>query len=83
MDSLRSGRDPPYGVQVGPVAIACLDRVPLAGPILGPHTPFRDVRAVLGMAGVVLDEPEAPLRLEAEGLGVVVDGARLGRGSDA
>jgi hypothetical protein len=74
--------DPLDGIQVGTVPVASIDRVPLAGPVLEPPPPFRDVGAVLGVSGLVLDEPEASLRLEAEGLGVVVDGARLGRGSD-
>ena len=70
-------------IQVRPVTVAGLDRVPLAGPVLEPASPFRDVGTMLGVPGLVLDEPEALLRLEAERLGVVVDGATLGRGSDA
>jgi hypothetical protein len=62
--------------------IASLHRVPLAGSVLPPPTPFRDVGAVLGVPGLVLDEPEASLREQAERLGVVVHRARLGRGSD-
>jgi hypothetical protein len=64
------------------MAITCLDRMPLACGILEPPSPFRDVGAVLGVSGLVLDEPEALLRLEAESLGVVVNGSRLERGSD-
>jgi hypothetical protein len=37
---------------------------------------------VLGVPGLVLDEPEALLRLKAESLGVVVHMARIGRGSN-
>ena len=56
--------------------------MPPAGPIFESPAPLRDVGAVLGMPGVVLDEPEALLRLKAESLGVVVHRARVGRGSD-
>ena len=58
------------GIQIGLVAIAGFDRVPLGGPVLEPPTPLGDVGAVLGVPGLVLDEPEALLRLKAESLGV-------------
>ena len=78
-----SGRrsDPLDRVQVGPVAAARLDRVPLAGGVLEPSSPFGDERAVLGMPGPVLgvDETEASLREQAERLGVVLHDGRLGR----
>ena len=64
------------------MVIASFDRVPLAGLVVEPSSPLGEVRAVLGMAGVVLDEPEAPLRLKAEGLGVVLHRVRVERGSD-
>jgi len=55
----------------------------LAAPSFELPSPFVDVGAVLGVPGVVLfDEPEALLRLKAEGLGVVIDRSRVGRGSD-
>ena len=81
-------RDPLDRVQVRPVAVAGLDRVPLAGPILEPPSPFGDVGTVLGVSSPVLgmNQPEAALRLEVERVAVVGDlghGARVGRGSDA
>jgi len=74
--------DPLHGIEVRPVAVTGLDRVPLAGTILEPPTPYRDVRAVLGMPGAILglDHPETPLRLQAEAVGVVVHGHNLWRG---
>ena len=54
------------------MAIAGLDRPPLAGPILEPPTPFGYVRAVLGMPRSVLrqDEPDTTFRLEREAFAV-------------
>jgi hypothetical protein len=53
---------------VGPVPVARLNRVPLAGPVLEPSTPFGQIRAVLGMAGAVLglDHPKAAVREQGE-----------------
>ncbi len=62
------------------MAIARFDRVPLAGSVLEPPSPFGDVGAVLSMARPIigLDESEALARQEAEALGVV---GELGYGS--
>ena len=47
-------------IQVSPMPVARLDRVPLAGTILEPAPPLGQVRAMLGMASSVgLDHPEA------------------------
>jgi len=66
------------------VPVARLHRVPLAGTVLEPASPFGHIRAVLGMAGTVLglDHPEALVRQETEGLAVVLHPVRVGRGSD-
>jgi len=50
------------------VPVARLDRVPLAGSVLEPTTPLRDVRAALSMAGPTLglDHPKASLGEEVE-----------------
>src|ERR1035441_315241 len=76
--------DPPHGIQIRPVTVTRLDRVPLAGPVLEPPTPLGHIGTVLGVAGPVLglDHPEAMLRKEGEGLAVVLHSARVGRGSD-
>jgi hypothetical protein len=66
------------------VPVAGFDRVPLAGSVLEPPTPYREVGAMLGVAGPILrlDESEALLRKEAECLGVVIHGSTVGRRSD-
>jgi hypothetical protein len=71
-------------IQVGPVPVARLDGVPLASGILEPTTPFSDVGTVLGVTCSILglDHPEAALRDEAEAVGVVLHGARVGDGRD-
>ena len=79
--------DPLDRRQVRPVPVAGADGVPLAGPVLEPSPPVHAVRAVLGVPSpvLVLDEPEALARQEAETLGIVGElghGARIGRGSD-
>jgi hypothetical protein len=48
-------------IEVCPVAVACLDRVPLAGIVLEPTTPVGQIWAVLGVVGNALGEPEALL----------------------
>ena len=65
------------------MAVLRFDRMPLAGTVLVPTPKFCDVGAVLGVPSVVLDEPKALLRQKAEGLGIVVDGFRVKRGSDS
>jgi hypothetical protein len=64
--------------------VARLDCVPLAGSVLKPSTPLRDIRAVLGMPRSVLglDQPEALLRQKAEDVGVVLHRTTVGQGSD-
>ena len=54
------GSNPPDRIEVDSVPVARLDRVPLAGSVLEPPPPFRDVGAVLGVPSPVfsLDEVE-------------------------
>jgi hypothetical protein len=61
--------------------------VPLAGPVLEAPSPLGDLGAVPGVPSPVLgmDQPEALLSREVEGLGVVGQlsyGSRLGRASN-
>jgi hypothetical protein len=79
--------DPLDRIQVGPVPIAGLHGVPLAGPVLEAPSPLGDLGAVPGVPSPVLgmDQPEALLSREVEGLGVVGQlsyGSRLGRASN-
>lgn len=76
--------DPLNRFQVGPVAVAGFNRVPLAGPVLEPPTPHGEIGAMLGVPGPVLrlDESEAPLREQAERFGVVIHGSTVGPGGD-
>jgi hypothetical protein len=66
--------DPLDGVEVRSMALAGLDRVPLAHLVLEPTPPFDQERTVLGVAGPILglDQPEATPRGQAERLGVIV-----------
>jgi hypothetical protein len=71
---LRDRRaDPLNRRQVGPVPLARFHRVPLADGTLEPTTPLGHIRAMHGVASTVLglDEPEAPLGGQAEGVGIV------------
>ena len=66
--------DPLHSIQISSVPITRLDRVPLAGTVLEATPPLGQVWALLGVAGAVagLDHPEAPVRQEAEAVGVVL-----------
>jgi hypothetical protein len=61
-------------VQIGPVTVTGLDRVPGSGAVPEPTTPGNRVRAVLCVARTVTgrDHPEAALRDQGERIGVVV-----------
>jgi hypothetical protein len=71
------------------MAVAGIEPVPLAGPVLRPSTPLDRFGAVCGRTLAARvgahDHSEAPAGLNVEALGViagVVHGARVGRGSD-
>jgi hypothetical protein len=56
-----------------PGAVTSLNGAPLAGPVLEPPTPVREIGTVLDVPGPVLsvDQAEVALGLEREGLAVV------------
>src|SRR5471032_1130438 len=87
--SLRRGVDALDSVEVGSMALARLDGMPLAGVVLEPASPLDQIGAVLGVACPVLglDESKAVLGQQAERLGVVVHegqpSTRLGRAARA
>ena len=64
------------------MAVARLHGVPLAGVVLEPTPPLRDVRGSAGRAQSIVrvDRPKAALRLEVEGLGIVGELGHWSRG---
>lgn len=75
--------DPSHGFQVGPAPVARLDPRLLAALSLNRTHQSEGHGQCWACPVPFLDEPEAPLRKQAERLGVAVYGSTVGRGSDA